>query len=144
MASWTELRHDTILYVKQSDSSRTLCDYPAGYVDPRVEFWDRMLEMCSRFITVLKSMTLPENPNGKSHTYYCGRHVIERNAQFLEQFHSIVETLRDIAKKENSQEELGEEELKFFRETVSKRETYGSGAGVGNIRTSQFQCGVKF
>ena len=35
LASWTHLRHDTLLYVKQSYSARTACVYPAGYVEPR-------------------------------------------------------------------------------------------------------------
>lgn len=30
-ASWTQLRHDTILYVKQSFTCSTCCEYPAGY-----------------------------------------------------------------------------------------------------------------
>lgn len=39
LASWTQLRHDTILYVKQSFTPPFLCDYPSGYVEPRFEFW---------------------------------------------------------------------------------------------------------
>ncbi len=38
LASWTQLRHDNILYVKQSFSSN-LCQYPAGYVEPYPEFY---------------------------------------------------------------------------------------------------------
>jgi len=48
-ASWSEMRHDTILYVKQSYGGVMLmCDYPAGFVDPRVEFWDVLIEMGKR------------------------------------------------------------------------------------------------
>ena len=42
LASWTELRHDTLLYVQQSYTMPMLCGYPAGFVEPRPEFWQRM------------------------------------------------------------------------------------------------------
>lgn len=34
LASWAELRHDTILYAKQSYSAGIACEFPDGYVDP--------------------------------------------------------------------------------------------------------------
>jgi len=48
LASWTQLRHDTILYAKQSYTDFGACVYPAGYIEPRVEFWGRLKEMASR------------------------------------------------------------------------------------------------
>src|SRR5262245_64703698 len=42
LASWTQLRHDTILYAKQSYAGGDSCVYPAGFVEPRVEFWQRL------------------------------------------------------------------------------------------------------
>jgi hypothetical protein len=38
-ASWAELRHDTILYAKQSFTAYPLCEYPAGYVEPYPQFY---------------------------------------------------------------------------------------------------------
>src|SRR6266446_6845887 len=35
LASWTELRHNTVLYVDQSYTPILLCLYPKGYVEPR-------------------------------------------------------------------------------------------------------------
>lgn len=32
LASWTQLRHDAILYVKQSFGAMCTCEYPAGYL----------------------------------------------------------------------------------------------------------------
>jgi hypothetical protein len=45
LASWTQLRHDTILYAKQSYTGGTRCFYPAGFVEPRPEFWGRFERM---------------------------------------------------------------------------------------------------
>jgi hypothetical protein len=39
LASWAELRHDTILYVKQSYTGLPLCEFPDAYVDPYPEFF---------------------------------------------------------------------------------------------------------
>ncbi len=41
LASWAELRHDTILYVKQSYTGAS-CDYPDGYVEPFPAFFHRI------------------------------------------------------------------------------------------------------
>ncbi|MET0286830.1 MAG: DUF3160 domain-containing protein, partial [Polyangiales bacterium] len=37
LASWAELRHDTILYVKQSYTTGAECEFPDGHVDPYPE-----------------------------------------------------------------------------------------------------------
>jgi hypothetical protein len=34
LGSWAELRHDTLLYAKQSYTGIPVCEYPDGYVDP--------------------------------------------------------------------------------------------------------------
>ncbi|HEX3694207.1 MAG TPA: DUF3160 domain-containing protein [Polyangia bacterium] len=39
LASWAELRRDTILYAKQSYSSGPACDFPDAYVDPYPTFF---------------------------------------------------------------------------------------------------------
>lgn len=51
LASWTELRHDTVLYGKQSavecgdDDQRPM---PTGYVEPNVPLYDRLLQLSKR------------------------------------------------------------------------------------------------
>jgi hypothetical protein len=39
LASWAQLRHDNILYAKQSVTTGWLCSYPAGYVEPYPAFY---------------------------------------------------------------------------------------------------------
>jgi len=48
LASWTELRHDTILHVKQSYTVPTatrLPTPPPGYIEPIPVFWGRLLSL---------------------------------------------------------------------------------------------------
>ena len=42
LASWAELRHDNLLYAKQSYSTGTTCSFPESYVEPVPEFYSRM------------------------------------------------------------------------------------------------------
>ncbi len=42
LASWAELRHDTILYAKQSYTMGIMCEYPEGYVEPYPELFGRL------------------------------------------------------------------------------------------------------
>jgi hypothetical protein len=50
LTSWAELRHDTILYVKQSYTSRTLTSFQAarfGSVEPVPEFYARLRDLAT-------------------------------------------------------------------------------------------------
>lgn len=40
LASWAQLRHDTILYAKQSYTGGITCEFPDAYVDPYPEFFE--------------------------------------------------------------------------------------------------------
>src|SRR5258708_16791712 len=39
LGSWAELRHDTILYAKQSYTAEPSCEFPDAYVDPYPQFY---------------------------------------------------------------------------------------------------------
>jgi hypothetical protein len=61
LASWAELRHDTILYAKQSytptfDTSVSEPPTPPGYVEPNPEFFSRLLALNQMTITGLDSL----------------------------------------------------------------------------------------
>ena len=42
LASWAELRHDTILYAKQSYTGGASCEFPDALVDPNPAFFARL------------------------------------------------------------------------------------------------------
>jgi Protein of unknown function (DUF3160) len=44
LGSWAELRHDTLLYAKQSYTGIPECEYPDAYVDPYPEFYARLTQ----------------------------------------------------------------------------------------------------
>jgi hypothetical protein len=60
LASWTELRHDTILYAKQSYTYRltAMPDLVRGYVEPVPALYARLASLCNMMTTGLDSRTL--------------------------------------------------------------------------------------
>lgn len=58
LASWTQLRHDTLLYTKQSYTGPVLCDFPDGYVDPYPEAWDRIAQLADHTATVFATLPM--------------------------------------------------------------------------------------
>ena len=60
LGSWTELRHDTILYAKQSYTV-TIVSIPAltvGYVEPAPQVYGRLASLCNMMIDGLSSRSL--------------------------------------------------------------------------------------
>jgi len=60
LASWAELRHDTLLYAKQSYTSMALCAFPDAWVEPSPVFWDEVGGYGEHFIATLDGLPLPE------------------------------------------------------------------------------------
>jgi len=59
LASWTELRHDTILYAKQSYTwYRGLPESVKGYVEPVPRLYARLASLCQMMISGLDSRSL--------------------------------------------------------------------------------------
>jgi hypothetical protein len=58
LASWAELRHDTILYVKQSYTSGVSCEFPDAYVEPVPAFYDRLAVLAQKGTELVGSLDL--------------------------------------------------------------------------------------
>lgn len=100
LASWTELRHDTILYAKQSytEGEVDIPGIPPGYVEPNPEFFGRLLALARMTRSGLDEMAaLSENAG--------------RRLDYLE---SLLERLLAIAVKEVQNEALAEADREFL------------------------------
>ena len=104
LASWTELRHDTILYAKQSYTPAATGIPPqpkpvVGYVEPVPEFYARMLSLTTMTKKGLAQLdALSDNERSR-----------------LESLESILERLIRISKDELEGKELSEEDYEFIR-----------------------------
>ncbi len=105
LASWTELRHDTILYAKQSYTMvesgmplPTLEKKVVGYVEPVPEFYNRLLALTRMTTNGLESMD-----------------VLDETSKYrLERLETILERLVDRSQKELENEELSEADYEFI------------------------------
>lgn len=48
LSSWAQLRHNNVLYAKQSYTSGAACEYPAAFVDPYPAFFQAMVGFAER------------------------------------------------------------------------------------------------
>jgi hypothetical protein len=78
LASWAELRHDTLLYAKQSYTGMPICEYPDGYVDPYPGVFRRLKELSTMAADSL-AVVLPAGTSARSVAYF--RDFSEVNAR---------------------------------------------------------------
>lgn len=125
LASWAELRHDTILYAKQSYTAGISCEYPAGYVEPYPEFYAAIKTFgetaSERFKTADFTVGLTKK-NEIDHAKWMHKHYVD----FFDRFAVTVGKLEVLARKELASEPFTEEETMFLKKTVDRR---GGGSG---------------
>jgi len=114
LASWTELRHDTILYVKQSYTMAEMggeFEPPiVGYVEPVPEFYARLLSLTKMTNEGLKKL-IPKDELEKLKIEHA-----------LNEFSEILTKLLEISKKELENKPLTEEEYLFIESFGSHSE----------------------
>jgi hypothetical protein len=57
LASWAELRRDTILYAKQSYSGGVICEFPDAYVDPYPAFYGALESFAAKGAALADTLT---------------------------------------------------------------------------------------
>jgi hypothetical protein len=124
LASWTQLRHDTIAYVKQSVTAIGICSYPEGYVEPAPEFYCLMQHLSQKAADAVGLLHL------QGITHIETNDVINFGGDvdlgqfktnmvlFLNRFASTMGVLQGIALKELACQPLNEAETRFLRNVV--------------------------
>jgi len=105
LASWAQLRHDTLLYAKQSYTAIPSCEFPDAYVDPYPEAWDALVRL-AQLGQQLGAMTATAAPYSGIASYFA----------------SIVgplSTLRDMAAAERAGTPFTADQLAFINQAVS-------------------------
>jgi hypothetical protein len=113
LSSWTELRHDNLLYAKQSYTGIITCSYPYVYIEPIPEFYKSVMTLAISFNSKLQS--LPINNSG----------MVTGIEYYLSNLAGICDTLSSIAQKELTNTSLTEEENSFLGKAISLSEICG-------------------
>lgn len=114
LASWTELRHDNLLYSKQSYSGGIICSFPYSYVEPFPEFFASMKKMAVTIRDKFNQFDFGEAAYKESVVNYFNR--------FIE----ITDTLESIAGKELAGTEFTNDEKTFLQKMLVTNQVCGT------------------
>lgn len=103
LASWTELRHDNVLYAKQSyTAGGPVCSYPDVYVEPIPALYQRLSELAAIAHSKFADVSFPDD----------GQRI--NILDYLDMLENITDTLARIARKELALEPLSADEIDFM------------------------------
>lgn len=125
LASWSELRHDTILYAKQSYTPKLegAVEEPepvVGYVEPVPEFYARILALTQMTREGLDSLEV----------------ISDTERSRLENLETVISRLLDIAKDELQNKELSEDDYEFIRNFGENLEGIVTGVDSDGLETT--------
>ncbi|MBY0522486.1 MAG: DUF3160 domain-containing protein [Gemmataceae bacterium] len=132
LGSWAELRHDTILYAKQSYTAFPSCEYPAGYVEPYPEFYARVKFFAEEAGRLFKDADYSSPDKNRAAEL---KFIKDRQEVFFKKMAETVGSLHTLAKKELNAEKFTAEEQTFLKKTIDIR-----GGGSGPPTYSGWYC----
>jgi hypothetical protein len=103
LATWTELRHDNLLYAKQSYTGGTICSYPFSFVEPFPDFYSNLIDLCNDASTYFTGLNFPDPARKAMIINYFNR------------FYGIADTLQSICEKELAGIQLSSDEVSFLQ-----------------------------
>ncbi len=105
LASWAELRHDTLLYAKQSYSGIPACDFPDAYVEPYPEFFRALVRYAEAGVGLVDLAARDD---------VLGSQV----ASYFDNLKTAAEWLAQMAEQQRQGEPYTEEQLAFINDAV--------------------------
>lgn len=107
LASWSELRHDTLLYAKQSYTGGSSCQFPDAWVDPYPAFYSRIAELAEHGQAMAQGLDLSANP-----------YLQMQIPAYFQTLRDVAEMLRDMAQNERDGVPLTQAQLDFINQAV--------------------------
>jgi len=114
LSSWAQLRHDNLLYAKQSYTGGTLCSYPYSYVEPFPELYLNLKTIGGIGYDKFQNINFP-NP-------WYGENIL----QYFSYLGNVSDTLLSITQKELNGTPFNPDEANFLKRMIYNR-TEGSG-----------------
>ncbi len=111
LSSWAELRHDNLLYAKQSYTGVPICSYPYSYVEPFPEMYSNL--------KTISDLTINAFNNFNYSQFYAKDKII----QYFTKLKSTCDTLEVISQKELANVELNNAEKEFLTRMLRLQNT---------------------
>lgn len=114
LASWTQLRHDNLLYAKQSYTAGTICSYPYAYLEPFPEFYEGLKNLAGISLNKIQTLNFSNS-------------ILKQNVlNYFNDMKNIMDTLSIIAQKEIDNIPLTTDETLYLKRLIYTQ-TPGSG-----------------
>jgi hypothetical protein len=131
LASWAQLRHDTLLYAKQSYTSGITCEFPDAYVEPNPAFFARIEAFASAGAAAVAA--LPPDP---------GSYLAASVVQYFDRLGQASGILRAMAENQATGTPHSPEHLAFINRAVNVYEGCGGPAGISGWYADLFFNGA--
>lgn len=125
MGSWAELRHNTVLYTKQSYTTGNQCEFPDAYVDPYPEFYQAMARLAEHLVTVIGAF-----PEVTISVADVGETLAARAQTWATTFVGAMGYLEQMAKNQQAGVPHTQEQLDFINAGVN----WGPPAGCNGLK----------
>jgi hypothetical protein len=119
LASWAELRHDTILYAKQSYSGGAVCEFPDALVEPNPELFARLQTYASKGAQVVAALGIPDAG------------LAQRATEHFDRLGSVAGTLKEMAEFQAQGTPFSAAHMAFINETVVIQSVCGGASASG-------------
>jgi hypothetical protein len=145
LASWTQLRHDNILYVKPPFSPSIVCEYPAGYVEPYPDFYAALSDYARYGQEIFAKLGFPEfeEPYEKiqerlgrdlwlhDHEYRSQKapYIRDKALRYFQELERIMLQLKSLAEKELEGQAFNEQDNLFLRSIIVRKYIGDTGYG---------------
>ncbi|KAG7378250.1 hypothetical protein PHYPSEUDO_010314 [Phytophthora pseudosyringae] len=137
LGSFTQLRHDTLLYSKQSYTMVCGCEYADGMVDPYPLFWRRMGELAKEMDIMIEKVLNPlvEFSHGQSKMppsklgfglqHSDSKYLVGKSQRFFRSFAEKMHSIEEIAMFQAEHKPLSGDQVNFLKTVMEER--FGSG-----------------
>jgi hypothetical protein len=119
LASWAELRHDTILYAKQSYTAGIACEFPDALVEPSPAFFARLEVLAHRGTEVVMNLQIPTSAVSNAFGAYFIR------------LGEVAGLLREMAEFQRDGKPFTGTHMQFINQTVRVQRVCGGGQAQG-------------
>ena len=118
LASWAELRHDTLLYTKQSYTGANSCEFPDAYVDPYPAFYQALVDFADRGQAIIDALEFES------------AHRSEWLRTYFDNLRFVATMLGEMAEHQRAGEPFTEEQMAFVNDAVEEQDGCGSPVGI--------------
>jgi hypothetical protein len=108
LTSWAQLRHDNILYGKQSYTGGTACSYPYTYVEPYPDLYEKLADFARRAAGFFGDVFSNSQVKSK-----------DLIVDYYSRYGEIMQKLENIAVRELEQQELSEDQITFLKTMIN-------------------------